>query len=654
MYISKIIILNFRLFENIDISLNKGLNVLVGENDSGKTALIDAVRYVLGTNSNDRTFIKEEDFYGESNELSIQITFSDVDAHAYRFVEHLSHEVYQDEVGDTKHRSVLQVKLNANKTSVERRGYPYIKTELKSGLDGNGLTIEAEIRDFLSATYLKPLRDAETELSSGRASRLSQILNSSKDVKDEMDTILSIIAEANGKLLADDAALKSAAENIQTNYLHELIFEQDKENLGAFIDVAGVRSEGLEALPGHAKRRYLRAVLEGLSLALTKDRRMHGLGYHNLLFMGAELLLLEQEAKNEFPLLLIEEPEAHLHPQLQMKLLDFINTKINSSGVQCILSTHSPNISAKADPSEIIMLNGGRAFPLREGETELGADDYKYLRKFLDATKANVFFAKSLLFVEGDGENILLPEIARLLGRPLEDYGVSIIKYDNSGSWKRFAKLFLRKNKDNSSEDWSPTKVCVLRDLDLWPDCAEEKDDGSNLYGFKKPNAKNQSYWRRNCADEGQRIVGHIDGLARQNVTVKISNDWTFEYCLAKYGLFTECCLVLGVDNIEATDEEKSTYIQGKVSKTDFAYDMADVLRKKLTEKVQGSIDAIDEAQKDNRDLIANTKSEAKSEFALELKEKLPRYIVEAVEHVTSPITRADPIEEHGNDRLTE
>jgi putative ATP-dependent endonuclease of OLD family len=392
MHISKIKIINFRLFENLELSLNAGLNILVGENDSGKTALIDSMRYILGTNSNDRTFIKEEDFHRESNELSIQITFTDLDAHAHRFVEHLSHEDYQDEDDVTKRRSVLHIQLNAHKTGVERRGYPYIKTALKSGVDGNGLSIETEIRDFLSATYLKPLRDAETELSSGRASRLSQILSSSKEIKGGMVHILSIIAKANEGLLADDAPLREAAKNIQNNYLHELIFEQDKGSLGAFIDIAGVRNEGLDGLPVNEKRRHLRTVLEGLSLALTRDRRMHGLGYHNLLFMGAELLLLEQEAKNEFPLLLIEEPEAHLHPQLQMKLLKFINAKVNSSGVQCILSTHSPNISAKADPSEIIMLNGGKAFPLIEGATELSADDYKYLQKFLEASKANVFF----------------------------------------------------------------------------------------------------------------------------------------------------------------------------------------------------------------------------------------------------------------------
>ncbi len=181
MYLDQISIKGFRLFQDLELKLNQGLNVLVGENDSGKTALIDAIRYTLGTNSSERSYIAESDFYEEENSLSIQLKFTDVDSHAYRFVEHLSHEVYTDDQGAEKRKSVLYVQLSAEKTGTERRGYPYIKTEVRSGVDGNGLSIEMEIRDFLATTYLKPLRDAAAELSSGRASRLSQILSSSKE-----------------------------------------------------------------------------------------------------------------------------------------------------------------------------------------------------------------------------------------------------------------------------------------------------------------------------------------------------------------------------------------------------------------------------------------------------------------------------------------
>jgi len=658
-YLSQIQIRNFRLFQKLDLKLNRGLNVLVGENDSGKTTLIDAIRYALGTNSNARTYIREQDFYDDANELKIQLKFSEIDVYAHRFVEHLSHEEYEDNHGNKKRRSVLYIQLHAQKTGIERRGYPYIKTEVRSGVDGNGLSIEAEIRDFLATTYLKPLRDAEAELSSGRASRLSQILSSSKNIRDGMGEILEIVAAANEELLSDDSALKKSAENIQYKYLHELIFEKNKSELGAFIDIAGVRKEELVELPDHAKKRHLRAILEGLSLALTNDRREHGLGYHNLLFMAAELLLLEQEANNEFPLLLIEEPEAHLHPQLQMKLLQFINSKAKTAdtldGVQCILTTHSPNIASKADPSEIIMLADGGVWSLKPGETELEKDDYKFLKKFLDATKANVFFATAIIFVEGDGENILLPVIARLLGRQLENYGVSIVKYDNSGSWKRFVKLFLRADQDSNKEAWHPSKVCVLRDLDLWPDCAEEKDDGSNLYGFKISNSRNQKYWRRNCSDEQQRKNEHIEGLNRQNIVIKISDDWTFEYCLAKYGLFDECFEAIngsqdGKENIVGTDDEKATYILDKVSKTDFAYDLSEILQRQLNKKTEDAVAAIKEVEQDFSSVYDMAIMQAKLEFSRELKSKLPTYIVEAIEYVTAPIDISELTEEQSND----
>jgi putative ATP-dependent endonuclease of the OLD family len=78
MYISKLLVKNFRLFQELDLTFNSGLNVVVGENNSGKTALIDAIRLTLDTNSSEWTRISENDFYTSATNFSIQLKFEGI------------------------------------------------------------------------------------------------------------------------------------------------------------------------------------------------------------------------------------------------------------------------------------------------------------------------------------------------------------------------------------------------------------------------------------------------------------------------------------------------------------------------------------------------------------------------------------------------
>ena len=127
---------------------------------------------------------------------------------------------------------------------------------------------------------------------------------------------------------------------------------------------------------------------------------------------------------------------------------------------QVILTTHSPTLASSADPERLIMLNDGEPFPMGASYTKLSSDDYKYLQRFLDATKANLFFARGLLIVEGDAEVLLLPALAEKLGLSLAKYGVSIVNVGSTGLF-RYARIFQRQPQNGVVTEIDIPVACI-------------------------------------------------------------------------------------------------------------------------------------------------------------------------------------------------
>ena len=142
--------------------------------------------------------------------------------------------------------------------------------------------------------------------------------------------------------------------------------------------------------------------------------------------------------------MLIEEPEAHLHPQLQELVHSFLeDANRNDSNIQIIYTSHSPTLASKIDIENINLIYeyGHKKYCLPFSEAKLNEDNKKYLQRYLDVTKSQMFFARGILFVEGISEAILIPEMAKALDRPLEKYAVVLVNVD-SVAFKPFVNIF--------------------------------------------------------------------------------------------------------------------------------------------------------------------------------------------------------------------
>ncbi len=231
-------------------------------------------------------------------------------------------------------------------------------------------------------------------------------------------------------LIENSHGVKSTRQKLNDEYLQHLSFSGDL--LDARVRISGHRDDSTR----------LRQLLEKLEVNLSASElaegaHCRGLGSNNILFMACELLLLSTEADG-FPLLLIEEPEAHLHPQRQLRLMAFLQaqaSKAREDGqcIQIIVTTHSPNLASDVKLDNLVLVRDGLGYSMAEGETKLTKSDYRFLQRFLDVTKANLFFARGVVIVEGDAENILLPTIAKLIGRDFEQYGVSVVNVGGVG-----------------------------------------------------------------------------------------------------------------------------------------------------------------------------------------------------------------------------
>ncbi|NCB24119.1 MAG: hypothetical protein EOM62_01380 [Bacteroidia bacterium] len=170
------------------------------------------------------------------------------------------------------------------------------------------------------------------------------------------------------------------------------------------------------------------------------DIDLLGLGHLNILYIALKLVEFEANRNRELlNIMIIEEPEAHIHTHIQKTL--FANLQVTHTYTQVIMSTHSTHLSEVADIEKVnVIMKANEQISTvmkpTNGLDEFGADILKHkgiaftqiLSRYLDAKRSVLLFSKGVILVEGDGEEILIPALVKkVLGVSLDEMGIGLI-----------------------------------------------------------------------------------------------------------------------------------------------------------------------------------------------------------------------------------
>jgi putative ATP-dependent endonuclease of the OLD family len=484
MYISKLSIKNFRGFREISLNFKKGVNILIGENNSGKTAIIDVLRICLGYGKADNNInIQETDLHinpenplEKNKEIQFDLIFDMGDNPKEK-------ECFYDFISQDPqiaNRQTIQFHL---KFTLEETGKKKFFKRTIWGGDNLGQTISYEALQEIFFTYLSPLRDAVSGLKPySYDNKTAQLFNQLTKYKKE---------ENEKEIKLDDKKKKELANKLYTVFESnendwKYILKAGKDKVNDHLTGTGINNKYPNIEMNYVGRKYS-DVVRGIELKrpvfdpekLEGEEQKYfelfqnGLGENNLVFasviLGDLINRCEDEELEIYNALLVEEPEAHLHPQYQNTFFEYLNT-LQQKGLQIFITSHSPTITAKSDTDNITILQKQKykiapfSF-LHLTKVDFSSENKKHLRKFLDTTKSQMFFANGTLLVEGIAEAILIPMLSKKFLEPhkfdLEKEGVEIVNIGGV-AFEHFAKLY---NNDDEKKRLS-SRCSLITDSD--------------------------------------------------------------------------------------------------------------------------------------------------------------------------------------------
>ncbi|MDS4029881.1 MAG: AAA family ATPase [Candidatus Contendobacter sp.] len=467
MYIAKLVITNLRCFRETTVNFQPGINVILGENNAGKTAVLWALRLVFDRSGRLRPDLPDfhqgiADFT-KAPTISVTATLRSSTADTIDdkalvatwltkldapWEAQLSYEFFLPEEEIPAFTAALGAAPDPDQFfHVLEQFIPKYVARIFGGLSENRLVAEPDALAKFDCHTVDAIRDVESELFAGTNPLLRKML---KQVLDhDVDDAESLNRRRHFRTLTQDAR-SDLTGRMNLDALFQLAKDTGAADGGAPILRDAIDEDDFIA----ALRLYIDRA------PFTVPATHNGLGYNNLVYISLLLASLPLKASVPrhgrqnavlFPMLLIEEPEAHLHPSLQYKLLKYIQKRLfpEKTSRQVFLTTHSTHITAAAGLEPIICLSlseadGGVhvAYPARVfGESSDGKASRNYVERYLDATKSNMLFAKGVIFVEGIAEQLLVPCLSQCIGRPIETHHVAVIAVGGV-TFKHFLPLF--------------------------------------------------------------------------------------------------------------------------------------------------------------------------------------------------------------------
>ncbi|EJB5615125.1 ATP-dependent nuclease [Klebsiella oxytoca] len=420
MYLAQLRISNFRKLEKAELNFQPGLNVLVGPNNVGKTAVIDALRALLAGHDEPYPRLDNEDIHRPKGgvpkgDIEFQYVFRDLDPdNEADFLAALK----PDAVGK------LEAHITIRYSEADKTGR--LRAKRWCG-DHEEIGLTTDMMENLRGVYLPPMRDASQGLRPSRTSQLSRLF----------------------QLLADDAgrdgindALKKLDDELKKHkpIINTYTAIQNRHGTMLGPQLAQALDLGLSGSDFQRLAARLSLIVDAFEI------EQNGLGFNNLIFMAVVLSELAKNPEASYRSLIVEEPEAHLHPQLQAVLLDYLGTIKAVEGekpVQLFVTSHSPNFASIADLDSIACLvdtgTSVKTFFPRTISFDKGKREK--LERYLDVTRAELFFARRAIFVEGAAELMLVSVLAEKCGYRLREHGVSLISVEGL-NFDSFLPLF--------------------------------------------------------------------------------------------------------------------------------------------------------------------------------------------------------------------